>query len=118
MKSLLLGIAAATVFTTAAYAVDIGGSYRVVGKNLDGSEYSGTAEIVVTSKNTCRITWVTGGTTSEGICMRNGIAFSAAYVLGKEIGLVIYEVNNNGSMDGIWTIADTEGVGTESLIPR
>ncbi len=118
MKSFLLGIAAATAFVTAAHAVDIGGSYRVVGKNLDGSEYTGTAEIVITSKNTCRITWVTGGTTSEGICMRNGIAFSAAYVLGKEIGIVIYEVNNNGSMDGIWTIADTEGVGSESLIPR
>jgi opacity protein-like surface antigen len=118
MKSFLLGIAAAAVFATAAHAVDIGGSYRVVGKNPDGSEYTGTAEIVVTSKNTCRISWTTGGSTSEGICMRNGIAFAASYVLGKDVGLVIYEVNNNGSMDGIWTIADTEGVGSESLIPR
>lgn len=118
MKALLLGIAAAVGLGGAAYAVDIGGSYRVVGKNLDGSEYSGTAEIIVTTQNTCRITWVTGGTTSEGICMRNGIAFAASYVLGKDIGLVIYEVNNNGSMDGIWTIADTPGIGTETLIPR
>jgi hypothetical protein len=118
MKALLLGVAAAIVFSSGAHAVDIGGSYRVVGKNPNGSEYSGTAEIVVTTGNTCRITWVTGGTTSQGICMRNGIAFAASYVLGNDIGLIIYEVNNNGSMDGLWTIADTPGVGTESLIPR
>jgi hypothetical protein len=118
MKALLLGIAAAVMFGGAAHAVDIGGSYRAVGKNPDGSEYSADVEIVVTTKNTCRIVWTIGSGTSRGICMRNGNSFAASYVLGDDIGLIIYEVNNNGSMDGIWTIADTPGVGTESLIPR
>ena len=101
----------------AASAQDIGGSYRVNGTNFDGSPYTGTAQIVVTSKNTCRITWDTGSTAS-GICMRNGSSFSAAYVMGKAIGLVIYRINSDGSLEGLWTVADQDGVGTEVLTPQ
>jgi hypothetical protein len=50
-----------------ASAQSLPGKYNVEGKNLDGSAYSGTAEIVATSEVTCRITWHTGSTTSEGI---------------------------------------------------
>ena len=49
--------------------------------------------------------------------MRYGIAFSAAYVMGETVGLVIYEVLPNGTLEGIWTIADVAGVGTETLVP-
>lgn len=96
----------------------VGGRYTVSGTNMNGSQYSGTAEITITSRNTCRISWETGGSTSSGICMRNGTAFAAAYELGGKIGLVIYEINRDGSLDGLWTIADQEGVGTERLVPR
>jgi hypothetical protein len=101
----------------AASAQDVGGRYRVSGTNFDGSPYSGTAEIIVTSKNTCRITWDTGSTAS-GICMRNDTSFSAAYVMGKAIGLVIYRINADGSLEGLWTVADQDGVGTEVLTPQ
>lgn len=100
-----------------ATAQELGGRYQVAGKNFNGSTYSGTAEIVVTSRNTCRISWVTGGTTSQGICMRNGPAFSAAYRMGQAVGLVIYEIKPNGSLEGLWTIADKTGVGSEMLTP-
>jgi hypothetical protein len=43
----------------------------------------------------------TGGTTSEGIWMRNGNSFVAGYVLGDSIGLVVYEMKNDGSLDGV-----------------
>jgi hypothetical protein len=113
----LLAAALATASITSAYAApaDVGGTYTVNGKNADGSEYGGTAEIVVTSENTCRIFWQTGATTSEGICMRNGIAFSAGYLLGDKVGLVIYEIMDDGSMEGLWTIADQPGIGLEVL---
>ena len=91
---------------------NIGGRYQVNGKNPNGSTYSGTAEIAVTSNNTCRITWVTGGTTSAGICMRNRNVFSAAYRMGNLVGLVIYEIRPEGVIDGIWTVADQNGVGS------
>ena len=126
MKSIATGMAAAclaagfatTIATDAgAQGANVGGRYQVQGKNFNGSTYSGTAEITVTSNNTCRIVWVTGSTTSRGICMRNGNSFAASYVLGSKIGLVIYEQKGDGTLDGLWTIADETGVGVERLVP-
>jgi hypothetical protein len=115
MRAVLIGgLLAATV--SVGSAQDIGGRYRVEGKNINGSSYAGTAEITVTSDTTCRIVWETGST-STGICMRNGVAFAAGYALGESIGLVIYEVMPDGSMEGIWTVADTPGLGYENLYP-
>lgn len=99
-----------------AVAQDVGGRYYAEGTNADGSRYSGTAVITVTSENTCRIDWDVGST-STGICMRNRNAFAASYVLGSAVGLVIYEIEKDGSMHGIWTVADQPGVGTEILTP-
>ena len=101
-----------------ASAQSIGGMYNVEGTNLDGSNYSGAAEIKLTSDTTCTVHWVTGGTTSEGICSRNGNAFAAAYVLGDVFGLVVYKVGADGSLDGLWTIAGKDGNGTEVLTPQ
>ncbi|HEY1542281.1 MAG TPA: hypothetical protein VGG01_07720 [Xanthobacteraceae bacterium] len=118
MKTWRLAIlAAAGLAASVATAQEVGGKYRVTGTNLDGSHYSGTAEIVVTSPTTCRIAWVTGGTTSRGICMRRSNVFTAAYKLGNAVGLVIYEVKDNGVLDGIWTVADQRGAGTDVLTP-
>lgn len=120
MKRLGLAFACALVVATPAFAVDLGGSYKVSGKNADGTAYHGEAEIVVTSQNTCRITWKTGGSSVQnGICMRNGSAFSAAYSFTDgTVGLVIYELNDDGTMKGLWTIADKKGVGEETLTPE
>jgi len=120
MKRLGLALASALMVATPAFAVDLGGHYKVSGKNSDGSAYHGDAEIVVTSQNTCRITWKTGGTSVQnGICMRNGDAFSAAYSFTDgTVGLVIYELHDDGSMKGLWTIADKKGVGEETLTPE
>ena len=50
--------------------------------------------------------------------MRNDDAFAAGYVLGDEIGLVVYKVMPDGSLHGLWTIAGKEGNGTEVLTPQ
>jgi hypothetical protein len=117
LKKLALAALLAAGLSNAASAVDLGGTYEIQGTNPNGAKYGGTAEIVVTSENTCRITWNTGNE-SSGICMRNGIAFAAGYVLGEKVGLIIYEIRDDGTLDGLWTIADQEGVGTELLIPK
>jgi hypothetical protein len=49
--------------------------------------------------------------------MRNGIAFSAGYVLNGKVGLVIYEIKGDGTLEGLWTLADQNGVGGERLVP-
>jgi hypothetical protein len=100
-----------------ASAQSLPGNYQVEGKNADGSVYSGTAQIVATTETTCRIVWKTGSSTSEGICMRNGNSFAAGYVLGESIGLVVYKIIADGTLEGLWTIADQEGVGEETLTP-
>lgn len=118
MKLRRSGLAAILVsLPLAAAAQDVSGRYTVEGRNFDGSRYRGVAEIMVTSKNTCRIVWNTGST-SEGICMRNGKTFAATYGSGSTTGLVIYEIRPDGRMEGLWTMADREGVGTEALIPQ
>ena len=116
-KLATLAAAALVAAVTTAPAQEIGGKYRVTGTNLDGSRYAGTAEIVITSPTTCRIVWVTGGTTSRGICMRRSNVFTAAYKLGNAVGLVIYEVKGDGVLDGVWTVADQRGAGTDILTP-
>jgi hypothetical protein len=112
-----IGVTIAAAASAWGAAGDVGGTYRVQGTNPNGAPYQGTATITVTSQNTCRIVWKTGNTSSEGICMRNQNAFSAGYILQGDVGLVIYEINDDGSMEGLWTVADQPGVGTETLIP-
>ncbi len=91
------------------------GKYTVEGTNLDGSAYTGTAEITLASETTCVIEWDTNGTKSSGVCMLNGDAFAAAYVLGDALGLIVYKVNGDGTLEGAWTITGKDGSGTETL---
>jgi hypothetical protein len=37
--------------------------------------------------------------------------------MGSKVGLVVYEMQPDGSMKGVWTIADQPGAGTEVLTP-
>ena len=112
MKAFVLAVAGLCVMGASASAQE--GRYRVAGKNPNGSGYTGVAEIAITSRNTCRIRWDVGSV-STGICMRRGNTFSAAYVLGEKAGLVIYELKQDGSLEGIWTVADQPGVGAEPI---
>ncbi|OBZ95432.1 hypothetical protein ADU59_12765 [Pararhizobium polonicum] len=112
-------IAAAALLLAAASTANAqtvnAGKYTVEGTNLDGSSYSGTAEITLASETTCVIEWETAGVKSTGVCMLNDNAFAAAYVLEDALGLVVYHVNGDGTLDGKWTITGKDGSGTEVL---
>lgn len=112
----------ATALTPAQLAgaqATVGGRYRSQGANLDGSPYAGEAEIVMSGRERCRITWRTGrSSTQRGICMRTGYIFVASYQFQQgAIGIVTYQVQPDGVLKGHWTIADTEGRGAEILTP-
>ncbi|MGQ0566273.1 MAG: hypothetical protein ACT4OK_14555 [Gemmobacter sp.] len=109
---------AGAVLAAPAMAQDVGGTYVVQGTGFNGQAYAGEAQINVTSDVTCEIKWNTGGQLSEGICMRSGNVFAAAYVLGGKAGMIIYTINPDRSMQGQWTIAGMDGVGTETLYPQ
>ncbi len=106
------------VQTTAVWAADVGGSYSAAGTNFDGSTYKGRAEITVSSNSTCRIVWHIAGADWKGVCMRANETLVAAYKYKDNIGLVYYKINENGVLDGIWTLADHDGAGKELLTPE
>jgi hypothetical protein len=114
MKALVWAVAMVLV-GSATVAQDLTGHYLAKGTNLDGSDYEGEAQITATSEVTCEIVWQTGDTTSTGICMRNGNAFAAGYELNGDVGLVIYLIEDDGTLNGTWTVAGVNGVGTEVL---
>ncbi|CCV06933.1 conserved exported hypothetical protein [Mesorhizobium metallidurans STM 2683] len=118
MRKLTLSLALLGLASVSAAAQSIGGTYTVAGTNFDGSTYGGEATVTLTSETTCTIHWETGGSSSDGICMRNDDAFSAGYVMGKAVGLVVYKVQEDGSLHGLWTIAGKDGNGTEVLTPK
>ncbi len=116
LRAAALALPFAIFGSAVAMAQMVGGEYRVHGTNPDGSAYQGTARIMPTSNSTCRITWETG-TSSAGICMMDGKSLAASYVLDRRVGLVLYQLQPDGSLKGVWTMADQPGAGTETLTP-
>lgn len=119
MKTILAGVLLGLALGAPVHAQTVNaGTYNVEGTNLDGSAYSGTATITLTSETTCAIEWNTGAVTSNGICMLHDNAFAAAYVLEDAVGLIVYEVKADGSLEGAWTISGKDGSGSETLTPQ
>jgi hypothetical protein len=117
MKKIFVTTVILLTTITPALSDGFGGRYSVEGQNPNGTTYGGEAEITLTSETTCEIKWTTGETESVGICMRNDDSFAAGYRLGDDIGLVIYKVQNDGSLHGLWTLAGKNGSGSEILTP-
>lgn len=119
MKHFALAAAMVALSAGAASAQQVGGRYQVIGDNANGTGYRGVAEISGTAGGNCAIRWQIPNTPpTQGFCMRQGNVLSAAYRLGNAIGLVVYRLNDDGSLDGTWTVAGQEGVGRERLVPQ
>jgi hypothetical protein len=100
---------------TAAAAQDIGGRYRTECTLQTGSSCSGTAEIVMTSENTCSIKWDDG---TAGLCMLRGTTLSLGYIVHGVAGLGVYEVSADGSLEGVFIDNyHGKGFGKEKLVP-
>ena len=118
MRRLAIAVAACAALIGPAAAVDVGGNYTVYGKNFDGSEYTGTATITFINDLSCVIEWVSGPNTSNGICMKNGNMFAAAYQQQGLFGILSYQILDDGALDGAWTVAGQDGYGVEKLTPQ
>ena len=94
------------------------GTYTVEGTNLDGSSYKGAAAVKLLSDTTCEIDWTTGSTTSVGLCMMMEGVVAAAYHHGDNVGVTMYHINHDGSLEGAWTVAGQNGSGSEKLTPQ
>ncbi len=94
------------------------GLYDVTGVNLDGTPYTGQAQIRAAGLSSFFIAWRIGGGVVEGVGFASGRTISVAYGLASRPGLGIYTLNPDGSMDGEWTIVGSPANGRERLVPR
>jgi hypothetical protein len=93
-------------------------TYDVAGAAGDGSKYTGTADVKVISGKSFSIKWRIGGETYEGFGMRNDNALAATYTMDGKPGLIIYKVDNNGALSGVWVVKGSDENGTEVLTPH
>ena len=117
MRNSLGALLLAASMARGAGAQDIGGRYALVGEDFNGGTYVGSVTITPTSKVTCEIRWLIAGEEAVGICMRQDSAFAASYVMNGVVGMVIYKVLKDGTLEGTWTVAGSNGVGKETLKP-
>jgi len=94
------------------------GVYEVSGTNLDGSAYSGLAQIRAVGLNSFNIVWRLGNDLIEGVGMASGRTIAVTYGQAQRPGMGIYTLNPDGSMDGEWTIIGAPAIGRERLVPR
>lgn len=99
-------------------SLQLSSSYKAVGKNTDGSSYTGTVAVKIISDTTFSIEWKIGDSVIKGFGMRMNDTLSATYMLNGEPGLVIYKVQSDGSLAGIWAIRGESGNGSETLTPQ
>ena len=90
--------------------------------DIKGQKYR-VAVVIEEEKDTFKFTWKTpDGQTFIGVGIRTGrsVAVSWAGQQGMKIivGLTVYEVKKDGSMEGKWTMLGAKGVvRTETLTP-
>ena len=102
-----------------ASSAEIGGRYQDAGKDLDGSSYSGSAEITIRSDTDCTIVWHdAGGGDLDGICLRGPETLAAAYIFNDRPFLVLYKLEADGTLRGTFTGVKHNGIGIDVLTPE
>ena len=94
------------------------GLYDVTGTNLDGSPYTGVAQIQAVGLSSFAIVWEIRGQVVEGVGFASGRTIAVAYGMSQRPGIGIYTLNPDGSMDGEWTIIGAPANATERMVPR
>jgi hypothetical protein len=110
---------ALVAFISPASSAEIGGKYKDAGTDLDGSKYSGTADITISSDTNCTIVWHAEGSADiDGICMRGPDTLAAAYMFNGRPFLVLYKLEADGTLGGTYTGTNHNSVGTDILTPE
>lgn len=92
-------------------------SYQASGTNPNGSGYTARVTFKVVSDTTFIVNWKVGSTAFRGFGMRWDDMLSVSYEGNGFKGVVMYRILDNGVLDGRWTAAGTNGIGTETLSP-
>lgn len=90
-------------------------TYALEGTNPDGGNYEGTMTVTF-GENTAQIVQETPGATLNGTGILQGSVISAVY--GEDTcGVMGYQVQDGGSLAGVWTMLGTDTVSTETALP-
>lgn len=104
-------ILAAPIALCATFAcADVSGSYRVEGRNPDGSTYSGTAEVLEVSGQV-EVKWLVGNDSYAGTGPIHGDVITVDW--GDRYP-VVYVAMPDGELHGTWA----DGAALEKLTPR
>lgn len=114
MRRFVLILTGWIALASAAAAQDITGQYTMQGNQPGGSSYTGVTEIVATGQ-TYQIDQDNGTLTGVGLLVGN--QFSVAVSDGIDTYLGVYEVMEDGTLQGIWTVEGEDRVGIETLTP-
>ena len=93
---------------------DIAGKYNVVGGNPNGSEYKGTLE-VIPHGDVYQFRW-DAGTQYDGVGVANGNVVAVAFANGpngKGCGVIDYDIQSDGTLDGKWGYWGVNEAGSE-----
>lgn len=92
------------------------GLYTVEGQNPDGSTYAGTLALQPAPGASWLVVWRVGGAQLAGLGLVQAGVLAVSFVIEGRPGIVVYEVEPNGRLRGVWTTGG--GLGTEMLTPR
>lgn len=100
--------------------VAIGGRYDVQGSNPSGQGGGYTGTVDITQKGDVYYLYWHVGNTYGGLGIRDGntLAVSWANANLGIFGVVSYKIQPDGSLNGVWAIADSTGLGSELLTPK
>lgn len=97
---------------------DIAGSYSVAGTNPNGSAYKGTLEVIKRG-DVYQFRW-NAGTPYDGVGVQNGNAVAVAYPgeggNGEGCGVVSYQIQGDGKLDGVWGYYGKNERGSETAV--
>lgn len=99
---------------TAASPPKIAGNYNVVGGNPDGARYKGTLEVIPRG-DVYQFRW-NAGTQYDGVGVANANVVAVAFANGsdgKGCGVIDYNIQDDGSLDGKWGYWGVNEAGSE-----
>lgn len=94
------------------------GDYKIKGFEPSGAQYSGTATLTQTGKDTWKIVWKIGRETWIGHAVGDVRVMAISYKgEGKTGAMLLAESDKNGGYNGIWAMSGDKTASAEEWTP-